>query len=1159
MYSFVLFSQKEANIWYFGQNAGLDFNSSPPTALTNGALNTYEGCSSFSDANGNLLFYSDGITVWNKNHQIMTYTNGILAKNLRGNPSSTQSGMIIPKPSSNSIYYLFTVGTAVRNSITGESYPNKGFNVYTIDMSLNNGLGSLIDEDNDGVFYKNLSKGKLRQWSEKVAAVKGKECSTYWVVSSTIDNQFYSYKIDENGINLSPVISEIPNITSTRRGYLKLSPDGTILAVANQIDEVSSVNLLSFDNGTGKAILKTTLKLDNDQAYGIEFSRNSKKLYVSTIFNPSNNPNTPGTYKLFQYDLSQNNISASKKLIHHQVGQRGALQLGPDGKIYATIPQSYDDPDGFATHLSVIENPNENADDIIFTHNAIYLNGKKSTQGLPPFISSLLSSITIKDHHTGTTINEKTLTYCAGASKTLVPEAVNGINITYQWSFDNGTTSTVISNNRILAINPLNKFHSGKYKLLVSFTDVCGEKHEKEGIFHIKVYDPINATQPENILFCDVDGIHAFNFQELITPQILASLDSNTLEVVYFLSEQDAINNENNIPTPYTNKSAFNSETIYARIQYKDAPNACYDIKSFTVKVVRQPNPNKPSNYIICDVLMSGFYNGFVLNTKDREIISPSESSIFHVSYHKTLLGAQTDKFTDVIDKNSPYKNENKHKQTIYVRIENINNPTCIDTSLNFDLIVQPLPEITPNVDLTQCDTNKDGFAYFNLNEANRKIIEDFENHSFVYFESFSDATNHRNPISYPMAYENKNIGINKVWATVTSIYGCTKIAEINLTVTDTKLPDTFHKILTSCDDFVDFEGNDSDADGIGVFNFLPINAEIASILNTTEENLTITYYTNELDAATETNQITNITNYRNTSAPNAQEIYVRVDNQINNDCIALGHHITLEVVTLPKLHINTNNAFVCIDNPQTRIEVDKPDLTLHYEWQSENEALLSTNTFLDVVTGGTYKVTSSTHKNGVICSRSEVITLKESSSPTIEVKDILVTDDRNNSQLNIYTLHIVTANNNLGIGDYQFALVDQENNQTPYQEDPFFENLSGGIYTVIVNDKNGCRPNAYQNIAIFQTPKFFTPNGDGFNDTWKIKGINASLYEKYTISIFDRFGKLITKLNIDGEGWDGTYQGQKMPSSDYWFNVSLTDKTGENTVFQGHFSLLRK
>ena len=147
-----VFSQKQANIWYFGENAGLDFNSSPPVTLTDGLLNTLEGCSTFSDTNGALLFYSDGITVFDKNHTIMTYTDNTLADNLLGNPSATQSGMIIPKPLSTSIYYLFTVTD--NNSSTG-------FNVYTIDMSLKGGNGQLIDEDGDGLFFDKLQDGRL--------------------------------------------------------------------------------------------------------------------------------------------------------------------------------------------------------------------------------------------------------------------------------------------------------------------------------------------------------------------------------------------------------------------------------------------------------------------------------------------------------------------------------------------------------------------------------------------------------------------------------------------------------------------------------------------------------------------------------------------------------------------------------------------------------------------------------------------------------------------------------------------------------------------------------------------------------------------------------------------------------------------------------------
>ena len=245
------------------RGAGVDFNFSPPRALTDGQLYTLEGCSTFSNSDGELLFYSDGTTVYDKNHNIMNYTNGNPGNNLLGNSSAAQSGMIIPKPLNNDIYYLFTV--------TDNNSPT-GFNVYTIDMSLNGGNGQLIDEDGDGVFFSQLQAGA---WSEKVAAVKGQECNTFWVVT-VHNNQFFSYKVDENGVNETPVISNVSSFIDNR-GYLKISPDGTKLVVANQ--SASNAILYNFKNLTGEVTNDETFLAegfnDNDP-YGIEFSVDSK-------------------------------------------------------------------------------------------------------------------------------------------------------------------------------------------------------------------------------------------------------------------------------------------------------------------------------------------------------------------------------------------------------------------------------------------------------------------------------------------------------------------------------------------------------------------------------------------------------------------------------------------------------------------------------------------------------------------------------------------------------------------------------------------------------------------------------------------------------------------------------------------------------------------
>jgi hypothetical protein len=133
MTSFGLYAQQEAANWYFGENAGIRFDSAAGTvtAVNGGQLNTREGCSSISDANGNLLFYSDGTTVWNRNNVAMP--NGT---NLFGNSSSTQSAIIVAKPQDPDTYYIFTVDTAFPQGSV-----DYGLNYSEVDMTLDGGLG----------------------------------------------------------------------------------------------------------------------------------------------------------------------------------------------------------------------------------------------------------------------------------------------------------------------------------------------------------------------------------------------------------------------------------------------------------------------------------------------------------------------------------------------------------------------------------------------------------------------------------------------------------------------------------------------------------------------------------------------------------------------------------------------------------------------------------------------------------------------------------------------------------------------------------------------------------------------------------------------------------------------------------------------------------
>lgn len=408
-------AQKQANYWYFGANAGISFALGPPSALTNGALNTGEGCSSIATSSGALEFYTDGTYVYNKNHIRMPNGTGLF-----GHSSSTQSAIIVPRPGSSTEYYIFTVDAADNGLAKGLCYSK-------VDMSLAGGMGDVVTSE------KNISLVPLA--CEKVTAVGHSDGQTFWVITKKWGNaDFYAYRITYDGVNTTPVISAagpplVGNLAQASKGYLKVSPDGTKIASAN--NTAYNVGIFNFDNSTG---IITYLVTDNNYAaptgydpggpYGVEFSPNSKRLYIGEW---------KTNRKIHQYDLSSGDpttILDSRQVVA-SVGQGrdpiGALQLGPDNRLYIARQQS--------PYISRINQPNTLGTDCGFTDNAVNLSGRQSRYGLPPFIQSFffLSADFFWDEPAcfGTTTQ-----FYTSASDT--PDSV-------RWSFPGGVTSTELN------------------------------------------------------------------------------------------------------------------------------------------------------------------------------------------------------------------------------------------------------------------------------------------------------------------------------------------------------------------------------------------------------------------------------------------------------------------------------------------------------------------------------------------------------------------------------------------------------------------------------------------------------------------------------------------------------------------------------------------
>jgi len=258
---------------------------------------------------------------------------------------------------------------------------------------------------------------------------------------------------------------------------------------------------------------------------------------------------------------------------------------------------------------------------------------------------------------------------------------------------------------------------------------------------------------------------------------------------------------------------------------------------------------------------------------------------------------------------------------------------------------------------------------------------------------------------------------------------------------------------------------------------------------------------------------------------------------------------VTLYVNPLPEFKIEADlKNVICINSPQpiTLSVVYAKDIYT-YEWFFEDE-FFSDQLEVTISKGGEYKAVATYTSTG--CTSQQNISIIESEIATITQNDITITDDSDNN-----TITINNQNNNLGIGDYEFALDDDFG---PYQDAPVFEMVEPGIYTIYVNDKYGCGIAPPIEVSVIGYPKFFTPNYDGINDTWQVKGVSANFYPTSLIYIFDRFGKLITTVDPTLDGWNGLYNNEVLPATDYWFTAQLIDENGSIREKKGHFSLIR-
>jgi gliding motility-associated-like protein len=523
-----VFSQGQTDNWYFGDYVGLKFNSDGSVStLTDGQMKVSEGCSTISDCNGSLLFYTDGENVWNKNHQIMVNGTGLF-----GRDTSTQAATIVKKPGLSQIYYIFT--TSVQTSMGNSRYSE-------VDMSLQGGEGEVTN--------KNILL--FNRTTEKLTIAKHSNGIDYWAITYNIDtNFFHAYLISSDGVSNSPILSYYPNIDLS--GSMKVSPDGKKLAVCNFS---KTALIFDFDNLNGYISSDPqALTNDGEFPYGVEFSPNSKVLYISCYANT------------YQFNLSVPNIKDTAiKIATGVAPNSGALQLGPNGKIYYAIKGT--------SKIGVINKPNVLGLGCDFNREGIDLYERVCRAGLPSFCASyIIPTITIKN-------------LCLGSITEFFIDT-NSDTSNILWDFGDGTTSS--------NPNPTHFYtNPGNYTVTVSgiaSNDLCPLSKT------INISAPPVASQLNEISLCGEAGIN-YNLLELDTT-ILGSQSPTVYGVAYFSSLLNAASHTNNLAkNNYPLSIGIN--TFYAKV-YLSNNLSCFDIKPFNIKLISPPTFTMDETYFIC-------------------------------------------------------------------------------------------------------------------------------------------------------------------------------------------------------------------------------------------------------------------------------------------------------------------------------------------------------------------------------------------------------------------------------------------------------------------------------------------------------------------------------------------------------------------------------
>jgi gliding motility-associated-like protein len=754
---------------------------------------------------------------------------------------------------------------------------------------------------------------------------------------------------------------------------------------------------------------------------------------------------------------------------------------------------------------------------------------------------------------------------------------VDNINISYHETFENA------ENNTATIVNPQNYTNtSNPQTVYIKVTNTLSNCFNIQSI-NLSVSLPPQIIEFETYEIC-INPNSSFDLNEIETVIFEDTTDTSDVSISYYETFNNAQNRSNVLNSDYTYSTL--SDTIFARVEF--STTGCFYIYPFQLIVNPLPIANQPPNPEACDDESNDGIEDFNLFSINAAVLGNQSADDFTVTYFNSE--EEADFGTNPITYN--YVGENG--ETLYARIEN--NTTGCHNLTQFNLIVNNHPNIPSRI--VNCDSDYDSVTTFDLTSAEAELFDIANPDNIIsYFESIDDLENETNAITNPTNYTNLSSPQTlyiKVFNTTANCFTYVPLElDINLppainplsefevcanengtaTLSDVNDPlliqttnvivdyfasetDAINQTNPLNDDYqyqssndviyarVEFstthcyyihefnlivnptpvahapenlEACDDDFDSFYIFD---LTSQDASVLNGQNPNEFSVSYHNDLVAAEDgINSLNQLYEARNNEI-----IYVRVENNVTG-CYDIS---SFEVIIHPKPNINIGDQVICLENLPLRVNANTNQTGDSYLW-STNE----TTPEIEINEVGTYSVTVT---SAFGCETIEFFSVSESEAANIIITESVDFSDPNNI--------VVTVE---GIGNYLYQLDDDDP-----QISNVFENVSLGEHILTIIDLNGCA-SITKTLVVIDAPKFMTPNGDGYFDTWHITGVET--LPGTVIYIFDRYGKLLKTLTSNSPGWNGYYNGSLMPVSDYWY-LAKVKKEGESFEVKGHFSL---